>query len=238
MPVLKVKYIALLLSVIGICLLCCATSLTTYTNKQDYFDKYELLHSSHDTEAFYKLREEYLTPKYRLQDYGLTLILLASGLSLVFHKGWQTYTPDKKSEIAIIGLVAVFSTTIAVVGDLFLDGFRGEFPWWADTLIIPLMSIPPLFAFLFIWFAIQLTGFFGTFKTNVPLSIQKFNGPVLLYAIQLVAMLVITVVIIFEGAFWFLAPAILWCAFFTYLLMGRGSTKPVSNKINDRRHFF
>ncbi len=238
MPLLKVKYIAFLLSAIGLCLLCYAASLETYTSEQDYFDKYELLYGSSDTEAFYTLRKEYLTPKYRLEDYGITLLILAVSLLVLFHRGWKTFTPHKKSYIALVGLAAVFSTSIALVGDLFLDGIRGEFPIWADTLIIPLMSIPPILLVLFIWYALQLTGFIGTFKTNVQLSIQKFNIPVLLYSLQLAVVLVFTCIIIFEGAFWFLAPALLWCAFFAYLLVGKGSIETSSKHIIDKIHFF
>ncbi len=55
-------------------------TIPAYTDKDEYFEKYlaldwQKLGSQTASDKFYRLREEHLTSKYKIQDYGFTFLI-------------------------------------------------------------------------------------------------------------------------------------------------------------------
>ena len=103
-------------------------------------------------EKFYQLRKEYLTPKIKLEDYGITFILTSIPFLLVSLIGIDKLkTPNEKIWIVIVGILAALITNAGYVGDLFCEMYRDSYPHWGDSLVIPLMGIPFLLLMFLGW---------------------------------------------------------------------------------------
>lgn len=63
---------------VGVAILGYAYSLSPYTDEALFNERYMAL-SVGQSDEFWKLRDEMLTPKFRLQDYGGTFVALAVG---------------------------------------------------------------------------------------------------------------------------------------------------------------
>ncbi|HET9571277.1 MAG TPA: hypothetical protein VFP20_07725 [Bacteroidales bacterium] len=199
-------------------------SLDRFTDETAYNEKYIAIDSSDKdaSEQFHKLRDQYLTSKFDFENFGFTFIttgfvLLIAGL--IGLKNLQT--PPKKYLIVLIGLVATIVTCTAYVGDLFLEMDRGSYPHWADSLAIPLMSIPAIMLMLLIWTGIILIGIRNPFATGVklfPLQLKKTNK---LLLIILILTVIILISVICVGYFWMVLPGFLWGYFYLSILLGR-----------------
>ena len=73
---------------IGIAILGYALSIAPYKDEKLFMERYMAL-STGQSEEYWKLRDEMLTPKYQLQNYGGTLVAAALGVVLVSRKGWR-----------------------------------------------------------------------------------------------------------------------------------------------------
>ena len=108
------KYAGLLILFFGLSALGYSFSMEPYTNGAEYNEKYmaidrENIGRTESFEAFYELRDSYLTNKYMLMDYGITFISLGLFLSIILWKGWRKFrSPNKNWKIALIGTVAAF----------------------------------------------------------------------------------------------------------------------------------
>lgn len=85
--------------------------------------------SDGQSNEYWKLRDEMLTPKFQLQDYGGTLVALSIGVLLVSRRGWRHLkSPKSRAKLFGLAVAAPLLTVGAYVFDL-LQGFaRGEFP--------------------------------------------------------------------------------------------------------------
>ncbi|WP_445359745.1 hypothetical protein ACJJIL_11515 [Microbulbifer sp. EKSA005] len=208
-------------------------SIPAYTNEEEYHRKYmaldwQELGGRNASNQFYNLRNEYLSPKYRYQDYGFTFLILGIAVFTLFRKGELINAPSSKGRIALIGFCAATLTVGASVGDIFLEFYRGSYPWWADSIGIPLMSIPFLAIILFGWALLNLLAMNGKFKVGGIISFKKIKGSNYFYLFLLVITAVIVALCVAEAYFWMVLPSLLWLYFYASLWAGRYAV----NKLN------
>jgi hypothetical protein len=207
-----------ILLAIGILLFSYSFKFNRYTNEQEYNDQYMSLTGPSDSEKFYELRDKYLTPRFRLQDYGLTFFF--TGLILLF-LSYKVKTPSKKFTIILVGFAAALLSNIAYVGDLFLEMYRESYPHWADSLGIPLMGVPVLTILAFIWVGLNLTGMSEPFKTGIQILPLRKDNLNKWYLSILIITILLTLIVIVVGYFWQVIPGFLWIYFYTSLLIGK-----------------
>lgn len=201
-------------------------AISTYTNKDEYHEKYmaldwQELGSRNASEKFYELRDEYLSNKFRFQDYGFTFLILGVASLLLFRKGKSVSAPSSKAKIALVGFGAALLTTSGYVGGLFLEYYRGSYPWWADSMGIPLMGVP-FFAFIFIgWAAVNLLAMNGKFEAGASISFRQIKGSNYFYLTLLVVTALIVCLCIAEAYFLMVLPGIIWLYFYASLWAGR-----------------
>lgn len=216
------KQLAYIITLLGLLIYVYSTFLEPYTNEEEYNSRYLEIKGDDRTEQFYTLRDEYLTMKYSLIDYGFTAIILGFIMIFIFRNGWSNFKSlPSKNWIKTIGFVAVLSTIICYVGDLFNEYSRGSYPHWADSLGIPLMSVVPMLIVLSVWYGLNLLGIKGNFKYNIPISSLRFNKVNYGYLIISILTLIIIILVIIDGYFWMLIPGFLWLYFYISILTGR-----------------
>lgn len=142
---------SIFLFILGSALIGYAASLPTYKDEKLFLERYMSL-SPGQNQEFGKLREEMLTPKFQFQDYGITLLAVASGVFAATRRGQlRVFSPKSRVTITAIGIGLPFLTVGGGVFDLMLAFDRGEFPHWADSMGIPLMGAPVLLVPLLGW---------------------------------------------------------------------------------------
>jgi hypothetical protein len=215
------KLISLVVLLAGFVILGLSFKYAPYTNEQEYNDKYFALKGDKITKQFYELRDEYLTPKFDFENYGISLILTGSILSLLAHIGFDKLrTPKKKSVLILIGALAALLSISGYVGQLHLEMMRGSYPHWADSLGIPLAAVPGFILLSLIWIGLNLLGIRGEFKTYVPvfpLSLRHVNY---WYLIILLITILLTVFVIVTGDFWQVISGFLWSYFYLSIMLG------------------
>ena len=166
-----------------------------------------------DSQAYYAARTRALTPKYRLQDYGATILTFGLVVAML---SWRPIKAPG-SRLGFIG-VAVAAPTLTVVGfvfDLVQGQSRWEFPPWADSLGIPLMGVPVMLVVGLLWALAHFLFIAGLPRSaGVPLSyaaIRRGNRW-LLVVCSLTALLIVGVVV--DGAYWYAVPGALWLYFY------------------------
>lgn len=224
------KTLANIIIGIGLVIFGYSISLEPYTNEIEFDEKCMALTGDDRSAQYFDLREQYLTSKYVLVDYGLTITNVGLILLILYYKGWSEFkTPKSKGNIMGLGVFAVLITTMAYVADMFTEMARGSSPPWADSMGIPLMSVPPIFILLLIWSGLNMIGLRWGFETGVPFSNFKFKKINYWYLVISILTLVIVFTVIIEGTFWMIIPGCLWLYFYLSLLLGRQTRK--TNKI-------
>lgn len=123
--------------------------------------------------------------------------------------------------VAIVGISAVIVTVFGYVAELYLERCRESFPHWADSIGVPLADVPIIFVILFLWYVLNLIGFKNPYKTGGCIKNLKLEGINYWFLIHLIVTFRLTVILIFEGAFWLVSAGILWSYFYLCLLVGR-----------------
>lgn len=228
-----IKIIGLSIIVLGFLLSIASLMYNRYTNEKEFQEKFLALDetSSNNSEQYFKLREEYLTPKFVLENYGITSIIVGSIILLISIIGVsEVKTPKTNIGIIMLGLLAALLTNIGNVGDLFLEGCRDTSPPWADSLGIPLMSVPLFFIISIGWVILNLIGMKGDFQTNINIFPIKFKHLNIWYSILIVISIIITVWLIIYGSFWLILPGFLWIYFYLSLMLGVRESKLKEDK--------
>jgi hypothetical protein len=166
-----------------------------------------------DSKAYYAARTQALTPKYRLQDYGITSLTL--GLALAFVSWRPLKAPGSRVGFIAIAVVAPLLTTLGFVFDLIQGQARWEFPPWADSLGIPLMGVPGLLLVGLLWaFAhfILLAGVPRRYGIPISISAIRRAHPWLLVVCLLTVLLVTAKGA--EGAYWYAFPGAVWLYYY------------------------
>lgn len=102
-----------------------------------------------DSQAYFIAREQALTGKFALQDYGVTMLVFSLVLAAF---NWQPFkAPRSLPSFLGVAVAAPFVTVGAFAFDLIQGQGRWEFPPWADSLGIPLMGIPILLVAGLVW---------------------------------------------------------------------------------------
>ena len=202
-----VRWIALCLVLGGAGLFFAGLRMPLYRDADEFGRRSAQLGPGKSSE-YRELRRRFLTPGIAYQDYGLTLAI--AGLSLPWVVGWRDIVrklPDRKATIFWFGIAAALFTVSTETATLFLDQAREEFPWWADSIIIPLMGMPVVFVALCGW-----AGAHSLMATDVPSVGAKIIGAwVSCLVIFSAAYLGYS---IFAGEFWALGHASLWLGFY------------------------
>lgn len=201
---------------LGIVILSYAYSLPPYTDEALYNARYMALIQG-QTAEFWKLRNEMLTSKYQLQDYGGTLIVLAVMLFFVARKGFkQLRSPSTPTKLLGVALLAPLLTAGGSAFDLLQAFDRGELPHWADSMGIPLIDMPFLFIVLLIWACGHLLFLRGSYRP-APLSLAistRSNLWLLAVSASTVFLVVISMAV---GQYWYAIPGCIWLYFYASL---------------------
>lgn len=105
-----------------------------------------------------------------------------------------------------------------------LQGFdRGEYPHWADSLSIPLMTAPVVLVILLAWSAAHLAFLRGTYR-SVPLTsaVSSHSNKWLLFVSAIAVFLVIDAAV--YGAYWYVIAGIAWLYFYLSLAAARSAS--------------
>jgi hypothetical protein len=224
------KFSAILLFV-GVAIIGYAYSLAPYSNEALFTERYMALSDGQSTE-YWKLRDEMLTPKFQLQDYGGTFVTLAAIIFIVLRKGWrQLKSPISRTMLFGAALATPLLTVGAYVFDL-LQGFaRGEYPHWADSMSIPLMgTTPALLIVLLLWSGAHLA-FLRSNYQSVPLALalsRKSNWWLL--SIAAITLLLVGLCCL-AGQYWYAIPGVFWLYFYLSLAASRYAsltTEPIA----------
>lgn len=229
-----IKSVGIGLIVIGLSLFVVSLTYNRYTNEDEFQDKLIILYDVEEdrSEQYYKLREEYLTSKFVLENYSITSIILGSILLYASLIGInEIKTPKIKLEIVFLGLLASVITSIGDVGDLLLESYRGSSPPWADSLGIPLMSVPVFFIISIVWVMINLIGIKENFKTNVRIFPMKCKHLNIWYSILAIITILLLLYVIILGFFWLVLPGFLWLYFYISLILGIRESKIKEDEI-------
>jgi hypothetical protein len=205
-----------ILLLIGIALIGYAYSLAPYKDAALFAERYMALSDGQSTE-YWQLRDEMLTPKFQLQDYGGTLVAIAAVVFIVSRKGWrQLRSPNSRATLFWIAFAAPFVTVGAYVFDLFQGFDRGEFPHWADSMGIPLLGVPVMLVVLLVWSGAQLVVLRGSYQ-SAPLALavsRKSNW-------WLLSVSAVTVVLVAfcasVGQYWYAIAGVVWLYFYISL---------------------
>lgn len=103
------------------------------------------------SKEYRELRKLYLSESITYQNYGMTLMIAGAFIPLFARRTTVAQLPEKRFAVALFGTLAAMATIGVEVGSLFLDMSRGEFPWWADSIGIPLSGMPFVFLGLLCW---------------------------------------------------------------------------------------
>lgn len=213
---------------IGISLLAYSFTLDRYTDVKAYNERYSLI-SSTDADAseqFATLRDDFLTSKFALENYGLTALIVGALILVIAAIGYRKLkSPSKRIWIILVGLCASILICLAFMGELYLELYRGSYPHWADTLSIPIMSTSLILLVLILWTGLISIWMQGPFISGVrllPLNIPHSNT-ILLIILILTAMLLLYLLV--TGSFWMIIPGACWIYFYMSIIQGKSQAK-------------
>lgn len=141
---------------IAIAMLAFAHTLDPYKDEEQFNASYMAL-SAGESESYAQLREQALTSKYLVQDYGGTLLLLAAVCLFFSSRGWRALqTPSSRLGLLILACACPLLTTGASFFDMFQSYSRGEYPHWADSLGLGVVAELVFLPVMFVWVVLHL----------------------------------------------------------------------------------
>jgi hypothetical protein len=206
--------IAVCLALVGVVACFVGLAMPRYRDQREFDRRYSAIDPklAGASSAYQNLRAEFLTSSAQYQDYGITSMLVA-GLCLLAGYGRKAvvWLPISRWGISGAGVVASVVTTFTFIGSLFLDAARGEFPWWADSLGIPLMGVPFVFGALLGWVSLNVGVFVMPWGMEVKWwqQIRRFG-----VGAGLVALVGLLLLSVFRGDFWGLIITAVWMFFY------------------------
>lgn len=212
------RIVAILMFVIGTLLWTHARTLPIYKDEQ-LFQERAMSPEVQAAGTYSEIRAAMLTPRFQLEDYGITLAGFAALALFVFRRGTaQLHAP--RSRYTLHGLV-IMLPTLTVCGyvfDLFQALDRGEFPPWADSIGIPLMGVPIQFFLLLAWSTVHFAFLGKTFRPSASLFVHvSFKSNWWLLSVAAVTALLVMLAAV-EGQYWYAIPGIFWLYFYLSLV--------------------
>ena len=213
---------------IGILLISYSLTLEKFTDETAYNERYMAIDSSLSTASteFAALRDEYLTPKFMVENYGLTTLILGIIILIMSSMGYERVkTPSNRIWLVSVGVFSSVLICLAYVGDLFFEMYRGSYPHWADSLGIPLMSVPFILFIFLIWTGIILIWIKSPFISGVallPLNLRRSDKFLLIVLFLTILILVYLLVI---GSFWMIMPCASWIYFYMSIIQGKNQAR-------------
>ncbi len=215
--------LAAILLLVGLAILGYAYSMAPYRDEALFMERYMALVDGQSDE-YWRLRDEMLTAKFQLQDYGGTLVAFSIGVLLGFRKGWRRIrSPMTRTTLFVLAFVAPFLTVGAYVFDLFQGFARGEFPHWADSMAIALMGVPALFLPLLAWSGAHLTFLRGTYQSEFLCRAFSRHANWWLLVVAFITA-VLAAMFAVAGQYWYFIPGAVWFYFYISLAASRCST--------------
>lgn len=220
---LRVMKLSAIFLLIGVTILGYTYSMAPYKDEALFMERYIALSEGQSNE-YWKLRDEMLTPKFQLQDYGVTLVTLSIGILLVSRKGWRHLkSPKSRTTLFWLAFFAPLLTVGAYVFDL-LQGFaRNEFPHWADSMAIPLMGVPVLLILLLAWSGAHLAFLRGTYQSEFLSQALSSQANWWLLAVASITA-VLAALSAAVGQYWYTIPGVVWLYFYISLAASRRPT--------------
>jgi len=230
--------IALFIGIIGILILAWSSTFEPYKDSSEIsmaMQNYPQGNTNTQaaSEKYLATRHSQLTPKYSLEDYGLTLIVLALIVLFItwiysirsFSDLRNIGTPNNIWIIVIIGIAASILTPLSTGASLILGSWRNEYPPWADSLGIPLMGLPIMFV-VFLLF-VTLFSFLGNLNftggQNIYFVFRKGMQPKswywAMFGIPMFLSILVTITSIYAGDILLIIPSFLWFMFFLFLFV-------------------
>jgi hypothetical protein len=216
------KLFAIIL-LVGLVVLGYAHSMNPYKDEALFMERYMALTVGQSSE-YWRLRDEMLTPKFQLLDYGGTLIALSFGVLFVSRKGWrQIKSPMSRSALIGLALAAPILTVGAYAFDL-LQGFaRGEFPYWADSMSIPLTGVPVMLVLLLAWSGAHLAFFGRNYQSELLSQALSRQANWWLLAVGSITAM-FSVLLAAGGQYWHAIAGVIWLYFYVSLAASRRSS--------------
>lgn len=174
-----------------------------------------------DDQAYRAARDLALTPKYRLRDYGGTL--LALGLIAAVLSRRPLTAPGSGMCFVAIAIAAPTLTSLGFVFDLMQGQSRQEFPPWSDSLGIPLSGVPVLLILGAVWAFAHLALLAGATRLNgdvISLPGLRRGNRWLRVVCGLTVLFGIGMGIC--GAYWYAIPGALWLYFYASISSALG----------------
>ena len=213
---------------IGILLISYSLTLEKFTDETAYNERYMAIDSSLSTASteFAALRDEYLTPKFMVENYGLTTLILGVIILILSAMGYKRVkTPSNRIWLVLVGVFSSVLICLAYVGDLFLEMYRGSYPHWADSLGIPLMSVPLILFIFLIWTGIILIWIKSPFISGVALLPLNLRNSDKFLLIVLLLTIILLLYILVTGYFWMIIPCAFWMYFYMSIIQGKNQAK-------------
>lgn len=188
---LKIGLSSLLVAFLGIVFVSISLPMSVYTDESAYNEamaaidaEQSLALSAGDRQKmnevsnkFFATREKYVTSKYRLHDLGWALIIL--GGLMYATVGFYVFVkkdplkPLSKRSMHVLSQIAYLLLMIGFIYMFFLDFERGEFPWWADSISIPIFGIGTFYIFTAPIFFIIVSCFLKGYDPKTKLDLKR-----------------------------------------------------------------
>lgn len=186
------------------------------------FERQVLAMDIGDSSAFFELRERLLTSQFMLQDYGMTLALLALLAAVVSAFGRDMLrTPPTRRGLACAGLAAPVIFGVAALFDIGRLYLRYRMPPWADS------PGPLIFGAMLEWCLLTLVAAMhlpflrGAVGYSVSLGWALSWRANLWLSVVAVASAMLAVGLLAEGCYWYGLAMIGWVYFFVSLSASR-----------------
>ncbi len=195
-----------------------ALTLEPYSDESAYWQQLSNVPYGDDA-AFIELRTASLTPRFRLQDYEITLMAVGViGFMSNRHGAAAPKSPRSKWGFILLAVALPLVTMGGFAFDILQAANRGECPPWGDAVMIALLGLPFLFAPLQIWSLIHLAFFWPYGKqeaVSLMLALSWHSNWWLLIVSVITAGLTIYCIIL--GYWWLLLPKLGWLYYYLSL---------------------